>query len=105
MSRVGRLSGSKGTVWQYPASDVASGFLWAFLRASERNPRARWTAELVHLVARELRAAGWRLRELTTDNGSEFRAREFAAAVEAAGAPRRRNRAGGPNSHRRGQRA
>ena len=40
---VGRLSGSKGTVWQYTASDVASGFIWAELHSSERNPRARWT--------------------------------------------------------------
>src|SRR5215207_9604830 len=43
---VGRLSGSKGTVWQYTAADVASGFIWAELHSSERNPRARWTAEL-----------------------------------------------------------
>lgn len=64
---VGRLSGSKGTVWQYTASDVASGFIWAELHSSARNPRARWTAELVHRVARELKAAGWKLREVTTD--------------------------------------
>jgi len=96
---VGRLSGTKGTVWQYTASDVASGFLWAFLRASERNPRARFTAELVHLVAGELAAAGWKLGEVTTDNGSEFRAKQFGQAVEAAGARQRRIKAGRPNSN------
>ena len=96
---VGRLSGTKGTVWQYTASDVASGFIWAFLKPSERNPRSRWTRELVHLVARELRAAGWRLREVTTDNGSEFRAREFGAAVERAKARQRFIKAGRPNSN------
>ena len=64
---VGRLSGTKGTVWQYTAADVASGYAWAFLAQTDRNPRSRWTAELVHLVARELKAAGWRLGELTTD--------------------------------------
>ena len=64
---IGRLSGSKGSVWQYTASDVASGFIWAELHSSDRNPRARWTAELVHRVARELKAAGWKLREITTD--------------------------------------
>ena len=64
---VGRLSGSRGTVWQYTAADVASGFIWAELHSSERNPRARFTQELLHRVARELRAAGWRLREVTTD--------------------------------------
>jgi transposase InsO family protein len=96
---VGRLSGTKGTVWQYTAADVASGYAWAFLAQTDRNPRARWTAELVHLVARELKAAGWRLGELTTDNGSEFRASEFAAAVEAVGASQRRIKAGRPNSN------
>ena len=71
---VGRVSGTKGTVWQYTAIDVASAFTWAELHTSERNPRSRHTRELVHRVARELAAAGWKLREVTTDNGSEFRA-------------------------------
>jgi hypothetical protein len=52
---VGRLSGSKGVVWQYTASDVASAYTWAFLRSEERNPSARRTAELCHLVAAELK--------------------------------------------------
>lgn len=96
---VGRLSGTKGTVWQYTAADVASGYAWAFLAQSERNPRSRWTAELVHLIARELSAAGWKLGELTTDNGSEFRAGEFREAVAAVGADQRRIKAGRPNSN------
>jgi transposase InsO family protein len=96
---VGRLSGTKGTVWQYTAADVASAFAWAELRTSERNPRARHTRELLHRVARELKAAGWRLREVTTDNGSEFRSREFGHAVEAAGACQRFIKAGRPNSN------
>jgi len=96
---VGRLSGTKGTVWQYTAADVASGYAWAFLRASERNPRSRWTQELVHLVARGLKAAGWRLREVTTDNGSEFRAGDFAKAVEKHKARQRFIKAGRPNSN------
>jgi transposase InsO family protein len=96
---VGRLSGSKGTVWQYTAADVASGFVWAELHSSDRNPRARWTSELCHRVARELRAAGWRLQEVTTDNGSEFASKEFGAAVEAVGARQWRIKAGRPNSN------
>lgn len=96
---VGRLSGSKGTIWQYTAADVASGFIWAELRSSERNPRARWTAELVHRVARELASAGWRLGEVTTDNGSEFRSRRFGEAVEQLGARRFFIKAGRPNSN------
>jgi transposase InsO family protein len=96
---VGRLSGSKGTIWQYTAADVASGFIWAELHSSERNPRPRWTAELVHRVARELKAAGWKLREVTTDNGSEFASKHFGAACEAAGARQWRIKAGRPDSN------
>lgn len=96
---VGRLSGSKGVVWQYTAIDVASAYTWAFLRSEERNPSARHTAELAHLVARELQAAGWRLREVTTDNGSEFRSRLFVDAVEGEGGHHRKIKAGRPNSN------
>jgi transposase InsO family protein len=96
---VGRLTGSKGTVWQYTAADVASGFIWAELHSSDRNPRARWTAELVHRVARELQAADWKLGEVTTDNGSEFASKEFGAACEAVGARQWRIKAGRPNSN------
>jgi transposase InsO family protein len=96
---VGRLQGTKGTVWQYTAADVASGFAWAELHATAKNPRSRWTRELVHRVARELKAAGWRLQEVTTDNGSEFRAREFSDAVETLGATHRRIKAGRPDSN------
>ncbi len=59
---VGRLQGTKGCVWQYTAADVASGFAWAELHATPKNPRSRYTGELVHRVARELKAAGWRLQ-------------------------------------------
>lgn len=96
---VGRLSGTKGTVWQYTAADVASGFAWAQLHASERNPRARWTKDLLHRVARELKAAGWMLKEVTTDNGSEFRSKDFRQAVDQERASHRFIKAGRPNSN------
>jgi transposase InsO family protein len=96
---VGRLSGTKGTVWQYTAIDVASAYAWAELRTSQRNPRARWTRELVHRVARELKAAGWKLQEVGTDNGSEFRSKQFGHAVEQLGARQRFIKAGRPNSN------
>ena len=96
---VGRLSGTKGTVWQYSAIDVASAYAWAELRTSERNPRSRHTRELVHRVARELQAAGWKLHEVTSDNGSEFRAQQFRDAVEELGAHQRFIKAGRPNSN------
>jgi transposase InsO family protein len=96
---VGRLSGTKGTVWQYTAIDVASSFCWAELHATERNPRSRHTREPHHRVAAELAAAGWKLQEVTTDNGSQFRANDFGAAVARLGARQRFIRAGRPNSN------
>jgi transposase InsO family protein len=96
---VGRLQGAKGVIWQYTATDVASAYTWALLRSTRLNPSARFTAELVHLVARELKAAGWKLREVTTDNGSEFRAAGFGDAVAAEGATQRRIKAGRPDSN------
>jgi transposase InsO family protein len=96
---IGRLSGTKGAVWQYTAIDVASAFTWAELHTSERNPRARHTRELLHRVASELAAAGWKLQEVTTDNGSEFRAKQFRGGVERIGARQRFIRAGRPNSN------
>jgi transposase InsO family protein len=96
---VGRLSGTKGTVWHYTGIDVASAYTWAQLHSSERNPRSRHTRELVHRIARELAQAGWKLGEVTTDNGSEFRARDFSRAVTALGARQRFIRAGRPNSN------
>jgi transposase InsO family protein len=96
---IGRLAGTKGTVWQYTAIDVASAFCWAELHTSERNPRSRHTRELVHRVAAELAAAGWKLQQITTDNGSEFRATAFGAAIKRLGARQRFIRAGRPNSN------
>jgi transposase InsO family protein len=96
---VGRLSGTKGTVWQYTGIDVASAYTWAELHTTERNPRSRHTRELLHRIAAELAHAGWKLGEVTTDNGSEFRARDFQTAVTDLGARQRFIRAGRPNSN------
>jgi hypothetical protein len=84
---------------------TSPAFTWAELHTSKRNPRSRHTRELVHRVARDLAAAGWKLREVTTDNGSEFRPREFGNAVERLGARQRFIRAGRPNSNRCVERA
>lgn len=54
---------------------------------------------MLHRVAAELAAAGWKLQEVTTDNGSEFRAREFQQAVTDLAAHQRFIRAGRPNSN------
>ncbi len=59
---IGRLSGSKGSVWQYTAIDVASGYTWAELHSTERNPRSRHCQTLLHRLAHELALAGWKLK-------------------------------------------
>jgi transposase InsO family protein len=96
---IGRLSGSKGSVWQYTAIDVASGYTWARLHASERNPRSRHCQALLHELARELSLADWKLKRVSTDNGSEFANRDFKAAVESHHARQRRIKAGRPTSN------
>jgi len=78
---IGRLSGTKGTVWQYTAIDAASSFCWAELHVTPRNPDVRFCSSLARRVAQELSAAGWRLERITTDNGSEFRNRVFDAEL------------------------
>jgi transposase InsO family protein len=96
---IGRLSGTKGTVWQYTAVDAYSSYLWAELHTSARNPSARFTSALAHLVADALAARGWRLQAISTDNGSEFTSRDFARAVADLGARHRRIAAGRPQSN------
>jgi transposase InsO family protein len=96
---VGRLSGSKGSVWQYTAIDLASGYTWAKLHASERNPRSRHCQALLHGLAHELALAGWKLKAVSTDNGSEFVSGDFRAAVESHEAKQRRIKAGRPTSN------
>jgi transposase InsO family protein len=83
---VGRLSGTKGTVWQYTAIDAASSFTWAELHVTPRNPDVRFCSTLAKRVAKELSEAGWRLERVTTDNGSEFRNRVFDTELARLGA-------------------
>jgi len=83
---IGRLSGTRGTVWQYTAIDVASAHVWAELHVTPRNPSARWTSALARKVAADLARRGWRLEAVMSDNGSEFRSFEFGRAVAALGA-------------------
>jgi len=96
---VGRLSGTKGAVWQYTAIDVASGFAWAELHSSPRNPAARHCSSLVRRVASELAQAGWKLERVITDNGSEWRSRELTSTLASLGVEQRRIRAGRPQSN------
>jgi transposase InsO family protein len=96
---VGRLSGTKGTVWQYTAIDIASGFAGAELHTSARNPAATHCSTLVARVARELAQAGWQLQAAITDNGSEFRSSAFTSTLDQLAVKQRRIRAGRPTSN------
>ena len=96
---IGRLAGTKGTLWQYTAIDVFSAYTWAFLRSTTKNPLARHTSALAHLVAQDLASRGWQLKKVMTDNGSEFRAQEFTDAVHRLGAKHVSIRAGRPQTN------
>jgi hypothetical protein len=68
---VGRLKGTRGVVWQLTAIDVYSSFAWAELAICPNDqPTATQTSALVRRVARDLKAAGWRLERVLTDNGT-----------------------------------
>ena len=84
---VGRLSGTRGAVWQYTAIDVASAFTWAELLVTPRNPAAKWTSRLARRVAADLAARGWEFETVMSDNGSEFVHAEFGETRSPPSAP------------------
>jgi transposase InsO family protein len=97
---VGRLSGTKGAVWQLTAIDVRSSFAWAELVSCPRgNPTGEQTSRLARRVAAELRAAGWRLERVLTDNGGEYRSKAFRDTLHALGARHSFIRAGRPQTN------
>jgi transposase InsO family protein len=96
---VGRLHGTKGTVWQLSAIDVCSSFAWAELVACPSGqPGTAQTTRLARRVAADLRAAGWRLERVLSDNGSEFRG-AFTDTLTALGARQTRIQAGRPQTN------
>jgi transposase InsO family protein len=97
---IGRLTGTKGRVWQYTAIDVASSYVWAEVHRDDgANPAVRFTSALARRVADELADAGWQLKAVMTDNGQEFRSHVFGNAVRHAGAKQRFIRAGRPQTN------
>ena len=89
------MSGTKGTVWQYTAIDVAS----ATLQVTRRNPSAHWTSQLARTVAADLAARGWKLERVMSDNASEFRSATFQHAIATLGARQSFIRAGRPQTN------
>src|SRR5919109_53396 len=97
---VGRLAGTKGSVWQLTAIDVASSFAWAELVTCPRgNPTGLQTSKLARRVAAELQAAGWRLERILTDNGGEFRSSDFRTTLSELGVRQTLIRAGRPQTN------
>ena len=97
---VGRLSGTKGAVWQLTAIDVHSSFAWAELVSCPRgNPSGEQTSKLARRVAVELQAAGWQLERVLSDNGGEFRSHTFREALASLGARHTFIRAGRPQTN------
>lgn len=103
-TRLGEGKQRPGVIWQYTAIDVASSFLWAELHASTHNPDPARTSALAYRVARDLRAWGWPLRAVSTDNGNEFRAEGFTRTLAALSVDHRRIRAGRPQSNGKAER-
>ena len=97
---VGRLKGTEGAIWQLTAIDIASSYAWADLVICKNgNPTAHQTSRLARRFARELKAAGWQLERVLSDNGNEFRASQFATTVERLGARHSRIHAGRPQTN------
>jgi transposase InsO family protein len=96
---IGRLSGTKGTLWQSTAIDVASASTWATLQMTRRNPSATWTSALARQVAAELASRGWKLERVMSDNASEFRSATFRHTVAKLGARQSFIRAGRPQTN------
>jgi transposase InsO family protein len=97
---VGRLSGTKGAVWQLTAIDVRSSYAWAELvRCPKGQPTGEQTSRLARRVAYELSEAGWRLERVLSDNGGEFRSRDFESTLERLGAIHSRIHAGRPQTN------
>jgi transposase InsO family protein len=63
------------------------------------NPTATQTSKLARALARELKAAGWKLERVLSDNGNEFRGERFPATLERLGARHSRIHAGRPQTN------
>ena len=97
---VGRLRKTEGAIWQLTAIDIASSYAWAELVICKQgNPTAAQASKLVRRVASELKAAGWKLERVLSDNGNEFRGETFQAALQQLNADHSRIRAGRPQTN------
>jgi transposase InsO family protein len=95
----GRLSGTKGTVRQDAAIDVASAYAWATLQVTRRNPQlpgpAPWPARWPPTRS----SRGWRLERVMSDDALGFRSATFQATIAELGARHAFIRAGRPQTN------
>jgi transposase InsO family protein len=97
---VGRLRKTDGAIWQLTAIDIASSYAWAELVVCKQgNPTALQASKLAERVARDLKAAGWCLERMLSDNGNEFRGSDFTSALERLKARHSRIHAGRPQTN------
>jgi transposase InsO family protein len=96
---VGRLHGTKGTVWQLTAIDTYSSYAWAELVVCERGPSQPQVSALARRVAADLQRMGWRLERVLSDNGGEFAAMRFTQGLAKLGARHTRIRSGRPQTN------
>ena len=96
---LGRLRGTEGAIWQLTAIDVYSSYAWAELVICKHGqPNTRQTSRLARRVAAELKAAGWRLERVLSDNGNEFRG-DFDTTIARLKARHTRIHAGRPQTN------
>jgi transposase InsO family protein len=96
---VGRLRGTEGAIWQLTAIDIASSYVWAELVICKQGkPTAAQTSKLAQRVAKELKATGWKLERMLSDNGNEFKG-DFTKTVEALNVRHTRIHAGHPQTN------
>jgi transposase InsO family protein len=97
---VGRLRGTRGTIWQLTAIDVCSSFGWAELAICPTDhPTAEQTSKLARRVAKQLHEAGWKLERVLCDNGNEFRGSAFGDTLARLGARKTHIHAGRPQTN------
>jgi transposase InsO family protein len=97
---VGRLHGTKGTVWQLTAIDTYSSYAWAELvTGGNEGASAAHTSALARRVAGDLQQMGWRLERVLSDNGNEFRSLVFGDTLAQLGVEHTRIRSGHPQTN------
>lgn len=97
---VGRLRGTEGAIWQLTAIDIASSYAWAELVVCKQgNPTALQASKLARRVAQDLKAAGWQLERMLSDNGNEFRGPAFSTLLQKLQIKHTRIHAGRPQTN------